>query len=158
MSSLAKLTQVRMDGTGQFTRTELTALLSELDRYIKQAKSDGRGGDALRLLWSMRECEYIENDDEAELVRRGIRLGLHLASFERKAYYRDVQARHRKLGQVTKAQNIESRNRQWVNDYNTMKPAMGCLKARQKIRDSSPDLSLRTITNVLENAGVYKKR
>lgn len=72
---------------GEFTRADLEDWIQGLRAYIDASDQEGRGGDALRLHLSAYFAGGDLTDDEAELIRRGIRLGLHLAAFDRKDYH-----------------------------------------------------------------------
>ena len=90
-----KLLSVPFSDAGHFSKAEMLEWLGNLADYVGRADSKDRGGDALRLEMSIEECRSAaENDDEAELIRRGIRLGLHLASFDRKQYHSNVARSH----------------------------------------------------------------
>lgn len=85
-----ELTSIPFGPAGHFALADLRAWLNDLDAYWQASEHEGRGGDALRLAMSIVECSEASNDREAELVRRGIRLGLHMSAFDRRAWHRLV--------------------------------------------------------------------
>jgi hypothetical protein len=85
------ITSIPFDPSRYFNRKEIDSWLTDLESHVDQSDQNGRGGDVLRLLMSIVECRApVETDDDAELVRRGIRLGLHLVAFDRKVFHRSV--------------------------------------------------------------------
>jgi hypothetical protein len=85
---------------GYFSKADLQTWLEALERYVDgkevgEGKSAVGAGDTMRLLLSIQQCgpDIVANDDEAELVRRGIRLGLQLAALDRKQYHSNVSKR-----------------------------------------------------------------
>jgi hypothetical protein len=138
------------DADGRFSKTELTDYIDMLFTYVDETQGDERGGDALRLFMSLEQCRSsFETDDEAEIVRRGIRVGLNLAAFDREMFYRAVQRTYREKGQTTKMRNLETRNGRIRQKYLTLKKQLGDLGARQTLRDAY-DLSLETITKIVK--------
>ena len=154
-----ELMTVPMGGLGQFSKVDLDRFLFLLQREIAEEDSE-RGADQLMVIASLLDCKATTTDREAEFVRRGMRLGLHLASFHRDAYYRVVQAEHRDRGTKTKKENLADRNDRMVEMYRQRRADVGCLSARREIRDVV-HLSLRQVNNILTEAGEYngkKKR
>ena len=138
------------DAEGRLSKTELTDYIDKLFTYVDETQGTERGGDTLRVFMSLEQCRgSFETDDEAEIVRRGIRLGLTLAAFDRDIFYRSVQRAHRAKGQATKLQNLEKRNGEIRQEYLVLEKQLGDLGARQQLR-SAHDLSLETITKIVK--------
>ncbi len=138
------------DATGRFSKTDLTEYLGKLFAYVYETQGGERGGDTLRVLMSIEQLKQaFETDDEAEIVRRGIRLGLHLSAFDRDMYYRNVQAQHRKQGQATKLTRLEKRNGAMREKYAALEKKLGDLDARRRLRDES-GLSLEMVTKIVK--------
>lgn len=96
-----------------FSKAELNAWLASLDAEINEA---GRQGDAFLLELCIAECTAANDDREAEMIRRGIRLGLHLASFYREEYRRAVTRKELKPPKPTVT---DEQIREAVNTYST---------------------------------------
>ncbi|WP_373054593.1 hypothetical protein [Thioalkalivibrio sp.] len=79
---------------GEFTKDDLQTWLAGLEEYLDSQDHEGRGGDALLTFMSLTSCGEVANDHEAELVRRGIRLGLQIAAFDRRRYHSAVAAKN----------------------------------------------------------------
>lgn len=138
------------DASGRFSKADLTEYLRKLHGYVYETQGGDRGGDTLRVLMSIEQLKQaFDTDDEAEIVRRGIRLGLHLSAFDRDVYYLNVQAQHRKKGHVTKLARLEKRNSEMRQQYSALKKKLGDIGARRRLRDERR-LSLEMVTRIVK--------
>ena len=138
------------DASGRFSKSDLTEYLGKLFAYVYDTQGGNRGGDTLRVLMSIEQLKQaFETDDDAEIIRRGIRLGLHLSAFDRDTYYLNVHAQHRKKGHATKLARLEKRNGEMRQQYAALKKRRGDLGARQQLRDEY-GLSLEMVTKIVK--------
>jgi len=115
----------------------------------------------------------VKTDDQAESVRRGIKVGLSLAFFLREVLYRLTLSEHFKKALNTKATNLAKRDFGIVNRYKKLLKNFDDLTARKKIKDELTDgnvaktnkkgdpipyLTLTQINNILDKAGARKKK
>lgn len=114
-----------------------------------RASLDPSAPAAGAVLAALDDCEAaITNDAEAELVRKGFRLGAWLAVAERDRYYRGVHRLNRRRGQQTKAQRTKQLHERIREEYRRLEPKLGDLEARRHLRDKY-DRTLETITNIV---------
>ncbi len=140
------------------TIAELESLLSRLEDYVKGSDTLNRGGDALRLMMALKECQgFADSDDEAEAIRRGYRLGLSLAAYDRRTFYLAVKSSHLERAIATRAEKIARRNEDLIAEYRTLEVELGCLPARQQLADKYK-LTLTRITQILNQYGITINR
>ena len=87
---LRRLLRVSLLENDVFPRADLLALLDDLRAYLTEADATDRFEVGMKVWLSEVCCRQVDSDHEAELVRRGIRLGLTLADFDRVVYHRAV--------------------------------------------------------------------
>lgn len=74
------------EGEHAFSMTDLDEWRRAVDAYIEGAPDTDKAAVWVLLRMSLDQCNEATTDREAELVRRGIRLGLHLAAFDSDFY------------------------------------------------------------------------
>ena len=159
MTGVRRQLATLLDYGGSFTRAKLQAFVADLEAYVRRGRvRRDRGRDAPLLLMDLTQCKQeVETDREAECVRWGVRLGLHLAVYDNLAIYRSVLAEHRAAGELTKRENLQRRNAAMAADYRRLKPEIGDLEARHKLSDEH-DLTLKQVNTVLAAAGARKRK
>ena len=142
---------------------EVEAFLARVERYLKGSDTNERGGDAIRLQMALVDCRaYTKSDAEAEAVRRGVRLGLCLAAYDRKVYALAVTRSRQRKGVETKRQPNEQRYAEMAMRYRELRKEMDCPAARKQLqhelKQKKTGLLMPRINQILRNQGITLSR
>jgi hypothetical protein len=134
---------------GEYTRADLTQLLSEYKRRRGKKYKGPAAADALCVALSEELCAEAASDREAEFVRRGLRLGYYLALLNRNEFFRAGVRSNQKKGSVTKSLKTRERDAVIQREYKLKEKSIGDLRARQELRDSH-NLTLHRINDIVK--------
>lgn len=81
-------------GDDTISQSDFAEFVRELRDMLKQRPEPERVGAAVLAAMALEDCERaVQTDSDAELIRKGFRLGAAVASLERRVYYRAVHAK-----------------------------------------------------------------
>ena len=138
---------------------EVEAFLARVERYLKGSDTNERGGDGIRLWMALAECRALmRSDGEAEAIRRGVRLGLCLAAYDRKVYALAVTRSRQSEGVATKRQASGLRYATIVSRYYELRETMDCLSARKQLekelKQNKNKIGFARIGQILREQGI----
>ena len=100
----------------------------------------------------------MRSDGEAEAIRRGVRLGLCLAAYDRKVYALAVTRSRQSEGVATKRQASGLRYATIVSRYYELRETMDCLSARKQLekelKQNKNKIGFARIGQILREQGI----
>lgn len=120
MTTVHRIMQVDFDGS-TVSREEMREFVETVERHLKGQKSSAKAAELLGVL-SARQCnEYLQDDGQAEAMRRGFRLALNLAKFDFPAVQRELRRERQRESANSRTGNVDDRNAQIVAEFLEMR-------------------------------------
>ena len=131
--------------------------LNKIKEHLINSDSDGRGGDAIRLMDVLVKCQaHAASDERAEMIALGFQLGKYFAAYERKMYADNVQGGRQKAGQATRKAMRDVLGAEIADKYYRLKPSIGCLQARKQIAKDE-GIKIRAVNEFLDEQKVKRE-
>jgi len=119
MTSIADIIRINFDGA-RLSADEMRDFVAWIEAHFIGTDSSASAAELYGVL-SARQCnEYLNDDDQAEAMRRGFRLAMYLAKFDFPLVQRAIRQERQGASVAARQVNLEDRNARLRADHDKL--------------------------------------